>query len=133
MDVKLRVRETSGAISTDLPGVCSVAVLPTALKRLGCQRFARVPLLFLRHSTRSQSMELTSVDGDKDSTDALHPALGDPVPPTAREEAEVRKRADWRLLPILCLTVGLQYSDKSAVSQMRALTPAVLHADVLVA
>lgn len=44
----------------------------------------------------------------------------------------MRKRADWRLLPILCLTVGLQYSDKSAVGQMRALAPAGPHADVLV-
>jgi hypothetical protein len=33
------------------------------------------------------------------------------------EEAKLRKRVDWRLMPILCLTYGLQYYDKAMLSQ----------------
>lgn len=36
---------------------------------------------------------------------------------TEREETQVRRRIDWRLMPILCVTYGLQYYDKAMLSQ----------------
>jgi hypothetical protein len=31
---------------------------------------------------------------------------------TEQEEASLRRRIDWKLMPVLCLTYGLQYYDK---------------------
>jgi len=36
---------------------------------------------------------------------------------TEQEEARLRRKLDWRLLPVLCLTYGLQYYDKAMLSQ----------------
>ncbi|KAI8940646.1 hypothetical protein NX059_001916 [Plenodomus lindquistii] len=36
---------------------------------------------------------------------------------TEQEETQVRRRIDWRLMPILCVTYGLQYYDKAMLSQ----------------
>lgn len=36
---------------------------------------------------------------------------------TEQEEIQVRRRIDWRLMPILCVTYGLQYYDKAMLSQ----------------
>lgn len=33
------------------------------------------------------------------------------------EEKRLRRKLDWKLMPILCLTYGLQYYDKSMLSQ----------------
>lgn len=35
----------------------------------------------------------------------------------ASEEKRVTRKIDWRLLPILCCTYGLQYYDKAMLSQ----------------
>lgn len=36
---------------------------------------------------------------------------------TDEEEKKVRRKVDWRLMPVLCLTYGLQYYDKAMLSQ----------------
>ena len=36
---------------------------------------------------------------------------------TEQEEKQLRRRIDWKLMPILCLTYGLQYYDKAMLSQ----------------
>lgn len=33
------------------------------------------------------------------------------------EENKLRRKIDWKLMPILCLTYGLQYYDKAMLSQ----------------
>lgn len=33
------------------------------------------------------------------------------------EEKRLRRKVDWRLMPVLCFTYGLQYYDKSMLSQ----------------
>ena len=33
------------------------------------------------------------------------------------EENKLRRRVDWKLMPILCLTYGLQYYDKAMLGQ----------------
>lgn len=41
---------------------------------------------------------------------------GDPTW-TDAEEARLRRKVDWRLMPILCMTYGLVYYDKAMLSQ----------------
>lgn len=36
---------------------------------------------------------------------------------TEEEERALLRRIDWRLMPILCMTYGLQYYDKAMYSQ----------------
>lgn len=36
---------------------------------------------------------------------------------TPEEEKKVRRMIDWRLMPVLCATYGLQYYDKAMLSQ----------------
>lgn len=36
---------------------------------------------------------------------------------TEKEESQVRRKIDLRLMPILCVTYGLQYYDKAMLSQ----------------
>lgn len=36
---------------------------------------------------------------------------------TAQEEKSLRRKVDLRLMPVLCLTYGLQYYDKAMLSQ----------------
>lgn len=36
---------------------------------------------------------------------------------TDKEETQLRRKIDWRLMPILCVTYGLQYYDKAMLSQ----------------
>lgn len=36
---------------------------------------------------------------------------------TAAEERCLRRKLDWRLMPVLCATYGLQYYDKAMLSQ----------------
>jgi hypothetical protein len=36
---------------------------------------------------------------------------------TEEEEKKVRRKIDLRLMPVLCLTYGLQYYDKAMLSQ----------------
>lgn len=33
------------------------------------------------------------------------------------EEKKLRRKIDWRLMPVLCATYGLQYYDKAMLSQ----------------
>ena len=33
------------------------------------------------------------------------------------EEKKLRRKLDWRLMPVLCATYGLQYYDKAMLSQ----------------
>jgi len=46
---------------------------------------------------------LGTYDGDQSWTDA--------------EEKSLRRKLDWRLMPVLCATYGLQYYDKAMLSQ----------------
>lgn len=34
-----------------------------------------------------------------------------------KEEKKLRRKIDWRLMPVLCATYGLQYYDKAMLSQ----------------
>lgn len=43
---------------------------------------------------------------------------------TDKEETQVRRKIDLRLIPILCITYGLQYYDKAMLSQ--AVSPRLL-------
>lgn len=36
---------------------------------------------------------------------------------TDQEEGKLRRKLDWKLLPVLCMTYGLQYYDKAMLSQ----------------
>lgn len=36
---------------------------------------------------------------------------------TPEEEKKLRRKIDWRLMPVLCATYGLQYYDKAMLSQ----------------
>jgi hypothetical protein len=36
---------------------------------------------------------------------------------TPAEENKLRRKIDWRLMPVLCMTYGLQYYDKAMLSQ----------------
>lgn len=36
---------------------------------------------------------------------------------TAAEENKLRRKIDWMLMPVLCMTYGLQYYDKAMLSQ----------------
>lgn len=36
---------------------------------------------------------------------------------TDMEEKNLRKKIDWKIMPILCLTYGLQYYDKAMLGQ----------------
>lgn len=33
------------------------------------------------------------------------------------EEKKLQKKVDWRLMPVMCMTYGLQYYDKAMLSQ----------------
>lgn len=46
---------------------------------------------------------LNTYDGSPDWTDA--------------EERKLPRKLDWKLMPVLCLTYGLQYYDKAMLSQ----------------
>lgn len=41
---------------------------------------------------------------------------------TDEEEKKVLRRIDWKLMPILCVTYGLQYYDKAMFSQAVSLS-----------
>lgn len=52
---------------------------------------------------------------------------------TMEEERRVRRKIDWRLMPVLCLTYGLQYYDKAMLSQaVRGLFPESFRSEVLI-
>lgn len=36
---------------------------------------------------------------------------------TPEEEKKLRRKIDWKLMPVLCATYGLQYYDKAMLSQ----------------
>lgn len=36
---------------------------------------------------------------------------------TDKEEKKLRRKIDWRLMPVLCATYGLQYYDKAMLGQ----------------
>jgi len=36
---------------------------------------------------------------------------------STEEESKLRKKIDWKLMPILCITYGLQYYDKAMLGQ----------------
>ena len=36
---------------------------------------------------------------------------------TEEEEKKLRRKIDWRLMPVMCLTYTLQYYDKAMISQ----------------
>ena len=41
---------------------------------------------------------------------------------TELEEKKLRRKIDWKLLPILCITYGLQYYDKAMLAQAVSLS-----------
>jgi hypothetical protein len=45
---------------------------------------------------------------------------------TEQEEKKVRRKIDLRLMPVLCLTYGLQYYDKAMLSQAVCLSLSLL-------
>jgi len=36
---------------------------------------------------------------------------------TDAEENKLRRKVDWKLMPVMCITYGLQYYDKAMLSQ----------------
>lgn len=46
---------------------------------------------------------LANYDGDQEWTPA--------------EEKALRRKVDWKLMPVMCVTYGLQYYDKAMLSQ----------------
>lgn len=46
---------------------------------------------------------------------------------TEQEEGKLRRKLDWKLLPVLCLTYGLQYYDKAMLSQAVSRGPKGYH------
>jgi hypothetical protein len=46
---------------------------------------------------------------------------------TDEEEKKLLRRIDWKLMPILCITYGLQYYDKAMFSQAVRLFPQRVH------
>lgn len=44
---------------------------------------------------------------------------------TAQEEKKLTRKIDWRLMPVLCLTYGLQYYDKAMLSQAVCILPSM--------
>lgn len=42
---------------------------------------------------------------------------------TEKENKKLRRKIDWRLMPVLCLTYLLQYYDKAMLSQAVSQTP----------
>lgn len=46
---------------------------------------------------------LANYDGDQEWTPA--------------EEKALRRKVDWKLMPVMCITYGLQYYDKAMLSQ----------------
>jgi hypothetical protein len=36
---------------------------------------------------------------------------------TDAEERKLRRKLDWKLMPVLCMTYGMQYYDKAMLSQ----------------
>lgn len=54
------------------------------------------------HQDKGQQI-LSDYDGDKEWT--------------PEEEKKLRRKIDWKLMPILCFTYGLQYYDKAMLGQ----------------
>ena len=41
------------------------------------------------------------------------------------EEKRLRRKIDWKLMPVLCVTYGLQYYDKAMLSQAVCVQPSL--------
>lgn len=48
-----------------------------------------------------------------------------------KEETQVRRKIDLRLMPILCITYGLQYYDKAMLSQAVSISSVQSLLDIL--
>jgi hypothetical protein len=79
---------------------------------------------FIEEETKSSSSDLPEI-GKSATLDTVHNDeaikvlanyTGDEVW-TDEEEKKVLRRIDWKLMPILCVTYGLQYYDKAMFSQ----------------
>ncbi|KAF5656338.1 allantoate permease [Fusarium circinatum] len=65
--------------------------------------------------TPKQGVEVDTVHQDE-AMKVLEAYSGDEVW-TEAEEKKLRRKIDWRLMPVLCATYGLQYYDKAMLSQ----------------
>ena len=70
------------------------------------------------------SNELTPIDTvhNDEATKVLAGYQG-PVEWNEQEETRVRRKIDWRLMPVLILTYGLQYYDKAMLGQAVSVKP----------
>lgn len=62
----------------------------------------------------SKSSVAASVD---DEAAKVLSSYDGPLTWTEDEERSLRRKIDWRLMPILCMTYGLQYYDKAMIGQ----------------
>lgn len=69
-------------------------------------------------SSASSPEKPTAVDaGHQDEALKVLGAYGGNPEWTEEEEKGIRRRLDWRLMPVLCITYGLQHYDKTMLSQ----------------
>lgn len=79
---------------------------------------------FISEETKSSSSDLPEIEKsatldtvhNDEAIKVLANYTGDEVW-TNEEEKKVLRRIDWKLMPILCVTYGLQYYDKAMFSQ----------------
>lgn len=62
----------------------------------------------------ASSIELAVAAQPQDEAQRVLAFAQDEPPPTEEECAQVVRKVDWLLMPILWVTGGLQYCDKSA-------------------
>lgn len=62
------------------------------------------------------SKEILAANADDEAAKVLNKYDG-PLTWSDEEERKLRKKIDWRLMPILCITYGLQYYDKAMIGQ----------------
>lgn len=62
----------------------------------------------------ASSLELAGASQLQDEAQRVLAFAQDEPPPTEEECAQVVRKVDWVLMPILWVTGGLQYCDKSA-------------------
>ena len=71
-------------------------------------------------SDRSRDVEASKPEVDTVHTDEAMKVLGAYTGEqtwTEEEENKLRRKIDWRLMPVMCLTYTLQYYDKAMISQ----------------
>ena len=65
------------------------------------------------HITKTQTVDTVHND---EGLRVLNNYTGDPNWEES-EEKKLRRKIDWKLMPVLCITYGLQYYDKAMLSQ----------------